>query len=186
MRTRIRALTLGGLATLLFLPTTASAVTTSPPRVDPPSTSAVTCNDDTWAPGFHINGTDNRVYAITAYRGDIVACGTFTVAGRALSNRVARWNGTQWDTLGAGMDGPVTALVAYGGNLVAAGDFTKAGSNPAARIARWDGIQWNTLGGAGVDYPVKALAVLGSKVIVGGDFLNAGGSPASHIAQWDT
>ena len=65
--------------------------------------------------------------------------GDFTFAGNVIANHIARWNGSQWSALGAGMNSRVFTLLVSGGGLYAGGDFTTAGGNPANYIAQWDG-----------------------------------------------
>ncbi|MBM4112495.1 MAG: hypothetical protein FJ253_03840, partial [Phycisphaerae bacterium] len=120
--------------------------------------------------------------------------GSFTSAGGVPTANIARWNGTSWSALGAGVNGIVHALAIFddglggGPALVVGGAFTSAGGGAASRVAKWDGTSWTALG-AGCDGTVRALAVLddgaGAALFVGGAFANAGGAPASRIATWD-
>ncbi len=111
---------------------------------------------------------------------DVYAGGNFTTAGGVPANYVAKWDGTAWTPLGAGMNSSVTALAFSGGKLYAGGTFT----SPGSYIAQWDGSTWAPLG-AGVDGNVNAIAVSGSNVYAGGFFFNAGGASANFIARWD-
>lgn len=122
----------------------------------------------------------------------LFAAGSFTTMGGVPALRIARWDGTTWSALGAGLDGVVHALAAFddgrGAALYAAGEFTLAGGLPANRVARWDGASWEPLGD-GLDGYAKALAVYddgrGPALFVGGAFLHAGGVAANRIARWD-
>ena len=86
-----------------------------------------------------------RFTALTVLpNGDLVAGGTFTTAGSAAANRIARWNGSTWSPLGSGMTGgplaapKVSALtVRPNGELVAGGDFTTAGGSDSPCLARY-------------------------------------------------
>jgi hypothetical protein len=67
-----------------------------------------------------VNGTVHSLAVMP--NGDIVAGGEFTTAGGLTASRIARWNGSSWSPLGAGMNGPVHALtVMPNGDLVAGG-----------------------------------------------------------------
>jgi hypothetical protein len=123
----------------------------------------------------------------------LFAAGYFTAAGDGTPlNHVARWDGTSWASVGAGLDGPVFALGQFndgsGLKLYAGGDFMTSGPTAVAHIARWDGTAWSALG-AGTDGPVAALLGFndgsGSRLYVGGQFANAGGAAASNIASWN-
>ncbi len=146
------------------------------------------------------SGTNNNVYDLTVYNGELIAGGEFTTAGETAANRIARWDGTTWSPLGSGMGGEyphVSALTVYNGELIAGGGFTTAGGTSANRIARWDpgapgwdpGApgQWSPLGsGIGGPYSfVRALTVFNGELIAGGGFSSVGGTPANNIAYWD-
>lgn len=120
--------------------------------------------------------------------------GGFTSAGGIAASRIAKWNGTAWSPLGAGVSGAVTALAVYddgrGPALYVGGSFASAGGRPAANIARWDGAAWEPLG-TGVSHQVRALAVFddgsgaGPRLYVGGEFTHAGGAEIPSLATWD-
>lgn len=133
--------------------------------------------------GSGTEGVNNRVHAITSYRGQIIVAGQFTTAGGITANRIAAWNGTTWSPLGTGMDNTVRALAVMGGSLYAGGDFLTAGGIAANRIARWTGTEWQPLG-EGVNNSVYTLAVLGDSLFAGGSFTGAGGMTAQNFAKW--
>ena len=137
-----------------------------------------------WLFSFDSNAFDNEVDAIAVGGSDIYVGGAFRLAGGISANYIARWDGTNWHTLGSGMNWLVTALAVQGTNLYAGGSFTQAGGISAAYVARWDGNQWNALG-AGMDGPVSALAFSGTNLIAGGGFSTAGGQPANRVALWN-
>ena len=118
--------------------------------------------------------------------------GWFTIAGSAGANRIARWDGAGWSSLGNGLTDSVTALAVHddgdGPALYAAGLFLSAGGVLTNRIARWDGASWSALG-AGVGGSVYALAShddgSGPALYVGGGFNSAGGAPRLRIARWN-
>lgn len=123
--------------------------------------------------------------------GNLYAAGRFTTAGGVAVNNIAKWNGTVWNALGAGIGFfnvyiTVWALVVDGsGNLYAGGGFNTAGSVPASSIAKWNGATWSPLG-AGISGNVYALAIDGmGSVYAGGSFVTAGGVVANNIAKWN-
>ncbi|HEX9991192.1 MAG TPA: S-layer homology domain-containing protein [Chloroflexia bacterium] len=122
--------------------------------------------------------------------GNLYVAGSFNHAGGVEANRVARWDGSQWHSLGEGPnngipDDSAYALAADGNNIYVGGSFLMAGSVPARNIARWDGTQWFPLGTGTNDGPVRAIAVNGSDVYAGGNFSTAGSAAAENIARWD-
>ncbi|MCW5757427.1 MAG: hypothetical protein KIT54_09345 [Phycisphaeraceae bacterium] len=120
--------------------------------------------------------------------------GTFTQAGGGPGNYIARWDGSQWSSLGSGTNNTVLALASVdhgsGPVLYAGGLFTQAGGQPANRIARWNGSAWETVAG-GACSNVRAMAVIGPNLIIGDDFTHVGGSgcfggvDANHIARFN-
>jgi hypothetical protein len=84
-------------------------------------------------------GLNNPSYALTTYNGDLIIGGTFNKAGGVDVNRIVRWDGNSWQSLGGGVNGQVYALTVYNGELIAGGNFSAAGGVAASRIARWDG-----------------------------------------------
>jgi uncharacterized delta-60 repeat protein len=149
--------------------------------------------DENWQDGFGIRGTNGAVQAVVQVGTDTYVAGGFTIIGNVVANRVAKWNGTTWTSLGTGtangVGSTVNALAVDGsGNVYVGGSFTTAGGNPASRVAKWNGSTWSSLGtGAadGVGSTVSALAVQGTNVYVGGSFTTAGGSLANRVARWD-
>jgi hypothetical protein len=110
--------------------------------------------------------------------------GAFNTAGGDIANRIASWDGTNWQPLGTGMNNYVFALTIYNGELIAGGGFTTAGGVSASAIARWDGGSWQALGG-GLNGTVYSLTVYNGELIAGGLFTTAGSVSANFIARWD-
>jgi len=81
-----------------------------------------------------------------APNGDVYAYGLFTEVYESdgtpvAANRIARWDGTHWYALGAGLDGNVLyANIAPNGDVYVVGAFHNAGGIAAAHVARWDGL----------------------------------------------
>jgi hypothetical protein len=114
---------------------------------------------------------------------DLIVAGQFTTAGGLTANRIARWTGSAWATLGTGMNADVLTLANYNG-IVAGGSFTTAGGAACNYIASWNGTVWSPLG-AGLNGAVRALLVMNGRLIAGGDFTVAGTAAAAHLAAWD-
>ncbi|NGF74540.1 hypothetical protein G5B10_01535 [Fluviicola sp. SGL-29] len=73
---------------------------------------------------------------------DLVVGGNFLQAGGITVNGIARWDGTQWQSLGDGFNGTVYGVCEFNGELYASGGFTMSGSTPLKNIAKWDGSAW--------------------------------------------
>ena len=125
----------------------------------------------------------------------LYAGGHFSWAGGSSTGRVAKWNGTSWESLGSGIaptSGPCETLSVFddgtGPALYAAGEFTMAGGVPANRIARWDASGWSDVGGGVTGVSIHTLAFFdqgtGPALYAGGRFYSAGGVFVSSIAKW--
>jgi Tol biopolymer transport system component len=141
-------------------------------------------------------GVQCCVHALAFHRGELYAGGFFGRAGSAIVDKVARWDGTRWASVGnpnvppvfdRRWDGPVYALVEYQGQLYAAGAFDNIGNTLATNVARWDGTQWTELPlfGNTID-SVVALAVFQGQLYAGGfSGMIPGGGEFRHIARFD-
>jgi hypothetical protein len=97
-------------------------------------------NGKTWSPVG--NGVNHKWgYQISALAtdtaGGLYAAGAFDSAGHGKANNIARWNGTNWTTLGTGTNGKIVAMTYFNNNLYVAGRFDSAGGNDAGYIAIW-------------------------------------------------
>jgi len=95
------------------------------------------------------------------------------------TSRVARWNGSTWNPLGADFPSQVDQLlVRPNGELLASGEFPGG-------VFVFVGATWQVLGG-GVDGPVRGMANgSAGELFVGGAFDNAGTTPATGVARWN-
>jgi hypothetical protein len=64
---------------------------------------------------------NSYVFALAVYDNKLIAGGEFDTAGGVSANRIASWDGSSWDTLGAGMNNQVYALAVYNDTLIAGG-----------------------------------------------------------------
>ena len=129
----------------------------------------------------------------------LYAAGRFTSAGGTPAAYMAKWDGTAWSAVGAGLAGSYAygyrlAVFDDGGGpaLVVGGSFATAGGVPAANIAKWNGSAWSALG-SGVNGLVHGLAVWdddgtgphAAVLYATGEMTTAGGGAASKIARWN-
>lgn len=149
-----------------------------------------TAGDENWDPRYvSAPGINGVVHALAVSGSSLYVGGMFdTVSGLSAAN-IAKWNGTEWETLGEGVDGVVLAIAISETNVYVGGAFAVAGGVSATNIACWNGESWSALG-AGVDNEdgsgnVAALAVLGSNLYAGGVFTHADAVSASNIACWN-
>ena len=124
--------------------------------------------DPGWQPGAPVNGIDGNVSAIAVDgSGNVYAGGSFSVAGSIFVNHIAKWDGTSWSPLGAGVNGSVYAIAISGQDVYVGGYFTTAGGIAASGVAKWNGSEWSAVG-SGPGHFVEDLAISGSVVYAGG------------------
>ena len=130
--------------------------------------------------------------------GNLYAGGDFRYAGGLNASHIARWDGTNWSTLGTGMrsfitgDGRVNSLaVDKDGNLYAGGEFLYAGEVSANRVAKWNGTTWSALG-SGIGQASTAFSSVyalrldsSGNLYAGGQFTAVGSLNANHVAKWN-
>jgi hypothetical protein len=135
------------------------------------------------------------VQAMVVFGGDLFVAGRFTAVDGAPANNIARWNGTAWSPLGAGLStgqiDSVEALASFTYNSAPAlwvgGRFTSAGGIAASHLALWNGSTW--LAPARTDAPVRAMAArfsttpTTSYLFVGGEFTSIGGITVDRVAR---
>jgi hypothetical protein len=122
--------------------------------------------------------------------------GSFTPAGAFPGNRLVKWNGSAWSSVGGGTSATVLALESFndgtGPALYAAGFMTANGTYPYV-VRKWTSGAWSTVG-TGFNGTIAALTVFddgtgtGPLLYAGGDFsVIAGPSDVTtgRISKWN-
>jgi trimeric autotransporter adhesin len=154
------------------------------------------CNIASWdgtalrleAPG-HFLGTV-RTITIGMSGNDVYFGGDFTSLDGNTFNRIAVWQGSEWQPLGEGLNDQVAALRAHETGLYAGGWFTEAGGAAANYVAVWNGVSWQPVIDAfeanGVNGQVRAITSSPGSVWFAGNLTAAGGvTGTTRIAKWD-
>ena len=162
-------------------------------------------NGDVWVGGYEsatassVHRWDGTVWTsvaggpprVTAFAEDSsgrVLVGAETVPPMPIERIVTRFDGLNWQTIGAPTPPrpDVRAMVRMpNGDAVVGGSFASVGGIAANNLARWNGSVWSTLG-LGVDGTVSTLAAApNGDLVVGGSFAHAGGAPANRVARWN-
>ena len=135
-------------------------------------------------------GVDNNsVLSLGVYNSQLYVGGNFSTIGGITVNNIARWNGSNWNTVLTGTSGPVKSFTLSGSNLIIGGTFVNAGTtNNVNNIASWNGTVFSALsnGITGGGATVNALTVWSSVLIAAGNFTNAGLTPvpANNVAGY--
>ena len=78
--------------------------------------------------------------SLAASGGTLYAGGDFALAGGLEAVRIAKWTGTVWEPMGAGVSGEnssVEAIALSTDYVYIGGNFNAAGGAPAYGIAKW-------------------------------------------------
>jgi len=125
----------------------------------------------------------------------LYAGGNFSSAGgMPNTQRLARWDGSAWSSVGFGSSGTIAELLVFddganGEQLYLGGTFLSAGGVPARNLARWDGTSWSEVGG-GLNDDVNHLTLLedaahgGPALVVAGRFTDADVTGDSYLTRW--
>ena len=78
--------------------------------------------------------------------GMLYACGDFTTSGTTAMNHIAKYDGSQWVSVGGGVSAASSSIYAMDidskGNLLAGGKFQQIGAVNARSLALWNGSVW--------------------------------------------
>lgn len=142
---------------------------------------------DGWTALGSPTSINSAVGVITNINNILYVGGHFTDAGGNLNaDYIAKWDGSSWAEVGAGLTGYVSAITKVGTSIYVTGGFTNVGGNPnASYIIQWDGTSWLPLS-SGTDYIANTLTSLNNDLYVAGTFGRAGSIAATNIAQWNT
>lgn len=120
------------------------------------------------------------------YENDLYASGYFTQADGKNAKYIAKWDGSNWSSVGTGVNSNTWAITtAADGDLYAAGQFTTAGGKKANNIAKWNGNVWSALGSGTNSYIYSLAATSTGDLLVGGQFAQAGGITVNNIAKFN-
>ncbi|MEW5799904.1 MAG: LamG-like jellyroll fold domain-containing protein [Bacteroidota bacterium] len=96
-----------------------------------------------WSPlssGMSIDLGTPEVLTLISHSGYIYAGGSFTSAGGVSAYDIAKWDGSNWSSLGSSLNGITRAFASDGSNLYIGGDFNTIFTPPyipTVRVARW-------------------------------------------------
>lgn len=150
-------------------------------------------NDSSWSKLGGLNTSSGGAsMTFQVYNNQLYTGGNFNSIGGKTTNKIARWNGIQWDSVGKGLDAQgnlekITSMAVYKNELYVAGLFRQVdGVTGYNHIAVWNGTSWRKIGGLFGSLPeVYCMAVYKNELYVGGLFSQAGFTPANFIARWD-
>lgn len=108
---------------------------------------------NTWTPLG--NGVNNDVLTCTVWNNELVIGGDFTQADGVPIARIAKWNGTTWESIGpiGSFDNDIRCMTEFEGELWVGGDFNNVnGCSPCDGVVKYDPTTGGWIGGnSGVD-----------------------------------
>lgn len=128
--------------------------------------SIVRWNGTSWATLATTNSASSTRAALAVYQGELIAVGSWTTINGQSIRSAARFDGTTWSAIGAGLTvGSAQSASVIGGALYIGGSFTLA--NPAATCsaARWDGSAWTKYGPTGI-LPIAIADRAGTPIVL--------------------
>ncbi len=165
-----------------------------------PASNIAKWDGSSWSPlGSGVAGGSGGVYNLHVYDDGsgpgLYAGGWFETAGGITTNGIAKWDGSSWSALGAGVGVLGGEAVIWfetfddgiGDALYVGGEFTSMNGQPATGLAKWDGSAWtNFTDLADVDRQVVwGMTTLGDSLYVSGQFDSADNITVGNIARWD-
>lgn len=144
---------------------------------------------------FKYSGAASTLPSITAMvfvGNDLYVAGKFDSIGTQPMWNLAKWNGSQWDTVSLGLknnfNGITDMTADKNGRLYITGNFSSIGGSSAFKyVARWNGIQWENLGAATNSFsPTMSMVESDSKgnIYVSGYFTLVNGINAKNFISW--
>ncbi len=150
------------------------------------------CYSQNWqslAGGLGIWGA-RTMYADSNY---LYVSGNFSIVDGKHFKGIARWNGSQWDSLSTGVNGMdtvnqwpggfITTMIPFNNKLYVCGGFNSLGHIHADGFGTWNGLSWDTTaiqpGGGG------CLFVSNNELYLGGSFDTLAGIAANSIIKWN-
>lgn len=133
------------------------------------------------------------LYDLIKYNNELYVIGDFNRVDVDTINGIAKWNGTNWVSLGSGLQQglpPYNNLLYphqflnFNNQLVVSGNFINAGGNAANGIAAWDGSQWNVFS-SGFNKVVYGMEIFNGELYVGGEFTQSGATALGCISKWN-
>ncbi|MBI4946475.1 MAG: T9SS type A sorting domain-containing protein [Bacteroidetes bacterium] len=138
----------------------------------------------------HVFYNDHWISAVAVYKGELYVGGNFTQINGQPFGRIAKWNGSQWTSVGGSFygDNSVDCMTVFNNELYVGGHVSLPNvSNNYYNCVRWNGTKWDSVGGKfGPNWVTSLCAdTINNKLYIGGGITYAGTVPVWSVAQWD-
>lgn len=91
-----------------------------------------------WGPPTPFPDPNLRVWCMAEMNNELYVGGEFTMIGGVVANHIAKWNGSSWSAVGAGLNDVVSCMIVHNNKLYV-GHGNYANNND---IEVWDGSTW--------------------------------------------
>lgn len=154
--------------------------------------SGQTPNYTAFGSGFSATAHITQLFTDTVTN-TLYAGGPFEYAGGKWCRGAAKWNGTNWDTMGTGFDkfvdftlfsGRIGRILRYKNKIYYFGDFLQSGSKFTTGIGTWNGTSWDSTGYY-PNGPVYDADVYNDTLYICGDFTQIGSLATNYAAKFD-
>lgn len=132
---------------------------------------------------FQAQGGSYGARTLAYYKNHIYVGGGFNRMGGKTIKYIAKWDGTNWDSLPQSPNYGVDKLVSLNGKLYALGYFSKIGSINCNSIAVWDGTTWQPFTFPFNNYGLADITEYQGELYVGGNIFN--GSLPGGLVKFD-
>lgn len=111
--------------------------------------------------------------------------GEFSFAGGVPAANIARWNGTSFLPVGAGLNGLVMSLAEFAGQVCAGGVFDFSGATLTGPRALWNGTTWQSIGPVVTGENPITMCSHGGMLYAAGGWLSSSGGFFVPVIRWD-
>lgn len=118
------------------------------------------------------NGTDGVVNDLIVFNNELYAAGQFSIVGGMVRPNIAKWNGSNWATVGGAtsiLNKQAKKMIIYNNELYVFGEFNSVGTSTVYAAAKWNGSALVSVGFPGVpnyNSIINSAAVYNGKLIV--------------------
>jgi trimeric autotransporter adhesin len=121
---------------------------------------------------------------MAVYGDELYVTGYFNELDGARGNNIAKWDGTHWSRVGAGVGpGQGYRLLNYQDKLYLSGSFYNIQGIRGPFLATWDGSNWCTFGGE-IDNSILDMTIFEDSLYVVGGVQLMGADSVNFIAKW--
>lgn len=84
-------------------------------------------------------GYYGQIFDMTVFNNELWVVGNFQMAGGVVASNIAKWNGTQWCSLGDYFDNSIMTIESFNNEIYIGGGFWTIGGDSIQKIAKWVG-----------------------------------------------